>query len=197
MDDSDQAALYLVGPTTGIWLLARVQALGGPAWSRRPEWAALGALALLGTALAAWVATDKGTAWRWIAINRASLALLAAFLASTTGPAALLWPLAAFTLGVSLVALGQRIRARWGWSLAAWLGALAIWGLPGTPGFLAQLALAPPVQSASGAAAAGPSTGPQWPLFGLILMAECLLAAALWHVVVGDEPGRAWTAESG
>jgi formate hydrogenlyase subunit 3/multisubunit Na+/H+ antiporter MnhD subunit len=191
MDSSDRAALHLIGPTAGIWLLARVEALGGPAWTRQPEWGALGALALFGTALAAWLATDNEAAWHWIAINRASLAVLAAYLAGSAGPAALMWPLAAFTLGVALLALGQEMQARWGWSLAAWLGALSIWGLPGTPGFLAKLALAPLLQTGLAPMAAGAAAGsPQWLALGLILIAECLVAAALWHVVAGDGPIR-------
>ncbi|MEI8079584.1 MAG: hypothetical protein WCH61_08160, partial [bacterium] len=67
----DRLALHLIVPTTGLWLLGRIHESAGAHWLHRPEWAALGALALLGTALAAWVADDEGWRWRWIAVNRA------------------------------------------------------------------------------------------------------------------------------
>jgi hypothetical protein len=176
LDASDRVALHLIGPTAGLWLLARVHEAAGPGWLRRPEWVALGALALLGSALAAWVAEDRSTRWRWIAVNRASLVVMAASAAGAAGPTALLWSLVTFSLGCALLATGQVTRERWGWTLPAWLGVLVVWGLPGTPGFLARAALILPTELPVAV-----------PLFGLILVAETLLVAALWEIAAGTE----------
>jgi len=177
LDAGDRVALHLIGPTAGLWLLARVHEAAGPGWLRRPEWVALGALALLGSALVAWIVEDRGTRWRWVAINRASLVVMAASTAGVTGPSALLWSLITFSLGCALLAVGQATRRRWGWTLPAWLGVLTVWGLPGTPGFLARAALTLPAEIPVAI-----------PLFGLVLVAETLLAAALWECAAGAEP---------
>ncbi len=176
IEATDRVALHLIVPTTGLWLLARVHEVAGPNWDSRPEWAALGALALLGTALVAWTTEDEGLRWRWIALNRASLVVMAAYVAVLAGPGALVWPLVTFSLGSGLLAVGQATRARWGWSLPTWLSALALWGLPGTPGFLARSVLIFP----TGLPVA-------LPLFGVILVAETLLVAALWQAAIGAE----------
>jgi hypothetical protein len=134
----------------------------------------LGALALLGTALVAWVTADEGWRWCWIALNRASLVVMAAYVAETPGPLALVWSLVTFSLGSGLLAVGQAIRTGWRWQLPAWVAGLALWGFPGTPGFLARTVLILPTDLAVAA-----------PLFVIILVAETLLAAALWQAVTG------------
>ncbi len=173
-DTADRFALHLIGPTAGLWLLGQVQQVAGPTWMHRPEWAALGSFALLGTALAAWSAADEGLRWRWIAMNRACLAALATYLSESIGPETLVWSLATFSLGPALLAAGQvtqrRLRPGGSWRLPAWLGALATWGLPGTTGFLARAALILPTALPLAI-----------PLFGIMLVAETLLAAALWQ----------------
>jgi len=161
-----------VVPLTGLWLLARVHAVAGPDFLRRPEWAALGALALLGSALAAWTAERRETAWRWVAINRASLVVMAAYMADMAGPPALAWGLITFCLGLTLLIAGEVTRARWGWKWPSWLGALAIWGLPGTPGFLARSALVLPVRIPGALL-----------LFVILVVAETLLVATLWRTL--------------
>ncbi len=182
----DTVALHLIVPTTGLWLLGRVYEVAGPQWLHRPEWAALGALALLGTALVAWVAEDESWRWRWIALNRASLVVMAAYVAETAGPPALVWSLVTFSLGSALLAAGQAIRARWNWRLPVWVAALALWGFPGTPGFLARTVLTlgvptdPSLHSEQALTVAVP-------LFAIILIAETLLAAALWQAAAGGE----------
>jgi hypothetical protein len=175
-DPGDRIALHLVVPLTGLWLLARVHAVAGPDFLRRPEWAALGALALLGSALAAWTAESRETAWRWVAINRASLVVMAAYMADRAGPPALAWGLITFCLGLTLLIAGEVTRARWGWKWPAWLGALAIWGLPGTPGFLARSALVLPVRIPGAML-----------LFVILVVAETLLVATLWRAL-GPDP---------
>jgi hypothetical protein len=190
LETGDLVALHLIGPVAGIWLLGRLEALAGPIWLHRPEWAALGALALLGTALAAWVASGHNATWRWVAINRASLVVLTAYVTGTAGPPALMWPLITFALGAGLLALGLAVRVRWGWRLPLWLGALAAWGLPGTPGFLARWVLVWPTDLAKGAVPGTPTDLPFGPLlFLLILVSEVLLVAALWELVTADAEG--------
>lgn len=175
-----QTVVSLLGPVAGIWFLARIQELAGVGLTRRPEWAALGVLALLGSALAAWLAEGPTWRWRWIAINRASVTLLAAYASGVAGPATFAWPLAAFGLGGALLAIGQRGGAggrlrRW----PAFLAALVLWGAPGTVGFLARSALIFPTELPLAA-----------PLFATVLVSEALLAAALWesvHSAAGDD----------
>jgi hypothetical protein len=175
LDLGDRTALHLIAPLTGLWLLARVHEVAGPNWLRRPEWAALGALALLGSALAAWTTDDPQRRWRWIAVNRASLVVMAAYIADATGPAALAWALVTFALGLALLGAGQAAREAWGWKWPLWLGVLTVWGLPGTPGFLAHAALVLPVR-VPGALL----------FFGIIVVAETLLMASLWGLATGE-----------
>jgi len=175
---SASVALHLIGPAAGIWFLARVQALAGTGLTRRPEWVALGVLALLGSAMAAWLAERAVWRWRWIAVNRASVVLLAAYVSAVPGPAAFAWPLLAFSLGSALLATGLWPRGVGGalrWPMI--LGALVLWGMPGTVGFPARSALIFPTELALAA-----------PLFGVVLVGEILLVAALWESV--RRPGR-------
>lgn len=170
IEQCEAIALSLIAPLTGVWLLVRLHGSAGPDWLRRPEWAALGALALLGTALVAWAAEDELHRWRWIALNRVSVVVMAAYTAGGSGPEALTWPVVALALGCALLALAQRL-AEQGWRAPAWLAALALWGLPGTTGFLARTALVFPTELPVAV-----------PLFGLVLLAEILFVAALWQV---------------
>jgi hypothetical protein len=163
-------ALAVVGPTTGLWLLARVHDMAGPDWLRRPEWAALGALALLGSALVAWAVADETWRVRWIAVNRASVVVLAAYVSGSSGPEALAWPLITFTLGCALLMAGQTLHEQTGRQAPVWLAVLALWGFPATPGFLARTALVFP----TGLPVAVP-------LFAIVLLAEVLFVAALWQ----------------
>lgn len=168
-----QTAVQLLSPVAGIWFLARIQELAGAGLTRRPEWAALGVLALLGSALAAWLAEGRAARWRWIAINRASVILLAAYASGAPGPATFAWPLAVFGLGSALLAVGQG--AARGAAVArapVLVGALILWGAPGTVGFLGRSALIFPTELALAA-----------PLFAVVLIGEVLLAAALWESV--------------
>jgi hypothetical protein len=169
IEPRDAIVLSLIAPISGIWLIARLHGIAGPDWLRRPEWAALGALALLGTAIVAWAAEDEGRRWRWIALNRASMVVLAAYTVGESGPEALVWPAVAFTLGCALLAVAQMLRGA-GWRAPAWLAALALWGAPGSAGFLARTTLVFPTELPVAV-----------PLFGIVLLAEILLAAGLWQ----------------
>jgi hypothetical protein len=177
-DPSDRVALHLIGPAAGLWLAGRVHQLAGFEQYRTPIWLAFGALALLGTALAAWTCRDESLRWRWIMINRASVIMLAAYSAGAAGPGAFVWPTVTFALGGALLALGQAGRDQWRGAPMAWYAALVLWGLPGTVGFLAHSALVYPTGSPLAA-----------PTFLLVLVAEVLLAASLWQAAVAAPEG--------
>jgi hypothetical protein len=176
----ERMALHLVAPVAGLWMAAHVYDSGGARWFDRPEWAALGALALLGTSLAAWATRDEVPRWRWIAVNRAGLAVLAAFVAGVAGARALAWPTVTLALAGGLLALGQVTRLHWGWRLPGMLGALALWGAPATTGFLARSGLLYP----TGVPLA-------LPYFVVLMVAEALLAAALWQAALAPGEGPA------
>lgn len=169
--------MFLIGPLTGLWLLGRVHALAGAGWLRRPEWIALSTLALLGTALVAWSVEDPNRRWRWIALNRASLAVMVAYTSTIAGPEALAGALVTYGLGCALLAAGGAVSERFGWRGVSGLAALCLWGLPGTVGFLTREALVFPTESAVAT-----------PLFGVVMLAEILLVAALWQAAV-EQPG--------
>jgi hypothetical protein len=177
MPYAERIALSIVGPMTGLWLLARVHGIAGPAWLRRPEWMALGALALLSTALVAWTVESETWRWRWIALNRSSIVVLAAYVAGLAGAEALVWPIVAFVLSLVLLAVGQALREHSGWRWGCWIGAVAVWGLPLTPGFLARTALVFPTELSIAI-----------PLFGIVLLAEALLFASVWQAAAAPVP---------
>jgi hypothetical protein len=169
--------VYLMAPVAGLWLLGRVHALAPAGWLRRPEWIALGALALLGAALVAWTVEDPGRRWRWISLNRVSLAVLAAYTAASPAPGALVWSVVTFGLGCALLAAGQPARQLFGWRAPSALAALTLWGLPGTVGFMAHSVLVFPTDAALAV-----------PLFIVVVLSEILLVAALWEAVFRDTP---------
>jgi hypothetical protein len=173
-DPSDRVALHLIGPLAGLWLMARVHQISDIAQFSTPLWLALGTLALLGTALAAWTARNEALRWRWIMINRGSAILLMVYGASIAGPNAFVWQSITFALGGAMLALGQAARTGWRGAPLAWFAALVLWGLPGTVGFLARFELVYPTGSPLSI-----------PTFFLVLVAEALLAAALWQATVG------------
>ncbi len=176
-----QAAVQLLTPAAGIWFVARVHELAGGSLADQPEWAALGFLALLGSAMAAWLAEQPLWRWRWIAINRSSVILLAAYVLDPPGPATFVWPLMTFSLGSGLLAISLQGRSLPG--LGRWpalLAALILWGAPGTVGFLARLALVFPTELALAV-----------PLYAVVLVSEILLVAALWeNMRVASGAGR-------
>lgn len=178
-------ALSLIAPTAGLWLVARGHAAALSEWLRRPEWVALGALALLGTALVAWTTEDGTWRWRWIALNRASVMVMAAHMNAPAGPETLAWPLVAFVLGGGMLALGHAVRQQFGWRAPAFVAALVLWGLPGTPGFLARGVLVFPTGLPLAI-----------PLFVVMMIAEALLVASLWQVAFDAATARAPQAPS-
>ena len=159
--------------------MARALALAGSDWLRRPEWAALGVLGLLGTALTAWTVREEVQRWRWIALNRVSLAVLMSYAAGGSGLQALAWTLVILTLGLALLAVVQVVRGHFGWRVPAVLALLVLWGMPGTAGFPNHVMLMLPSELPLAA-----------PMFVIMVIAESLFVAALWQITLGhwDNP---------
>jgi hypothetical protein len=184
-DAGGRVGLHLVVPLTGLWLLGRLSQVSSVDWLRRPEWAALGVLALLGTALVAWAAQNENLCWRWVVLNRASLILLAVYMAALAGAQAQVWLLITFALAGAMLLVGMVVRRHWGWRWPLVLAALAIWGVPGTPGFFSRLVLVFPTNLPVAV-----------PLFALILISEALLVAALWRLIAASPIRDSSTAET-
>lgn len=163
-------ALFLLVPTTGLWLLGRVVGLGG--WSPIGLWPTLGVLALLGSALAAWAEGNEDRSRGWILVNRASLVLLVVAFHPSPAQVGIAWTLVNLALGGAALVVGHAAGEGWGWRFPIVVGAAALWGLPLTTGFPMRLALAG-------------LTPPQgtWYLWLVLLLAETLLAAALWRTL--------------
>jgi hypothetical protein len=88
------------------------------------------------------------------------------------------WSVVTFGLGCALLAAGQPARRLFGWRAPSALAGLTLWGLPGTVGFMAHSVLVFPTDAALAI-----------PLFGVVVLAEVLLVAALWEAVFHDTPG--------
>jgi len=132
-------ALHLIAPLTGLWLLGELHVAISPYFRSQPAWAGLGVLGMLGSALAALLQPEGTRRNAWVAVNRVSLGVLVAVLAPQLGPAAIIWPLLALTLGVGTLVVGEAIAQKWGWRQPLALAVLTLIGLPGTPGFAARL----------------------------------------------------------
>jgi hypothetical protein len=99
-------------------------------------------LSLTGSALAAWTASDQPNHTTFVLITSAGLAALSGALAFREGPVGLIWPTTAFALGGGLWLVGDQVWQTWGWQIPVSVGALALAGVPFTPGFLTQPSLA-------------------------------------------------------
>ncbi len=163
---------YLVPALCGLWLLGWSIGLGGESMLLRPEFISVGLLALVGSALAAFTATGRGEHTAFVLITSVSLAGLVGLLSPSNGPEALIWPTTAFALGGGLWLVGQRAWREWGWQIPVSVGALALVGVPFTPGFLTQ----PFVARLLGGQL---SVGPAGLFFGIYILAQTLQVAAL------------------
>ncbi len=132
---------HIVPVLCGLWLLGWTVDLGSAYLLLRPELIIIAVLMLLASAVAAWTATDQTNHTTFVLVTSAGLALLSGLLGFTQGPSALIWPTTAFALGGSLWVIGERVWREWGWQLPVSTGALALAGVPFTPGFLTQPAL--------------------------------------------------------
>lgn len=127
-------------------------------------WVPLGAMALLGSALAAWACRHERLTTAFLVVNRATWAMLVVGLEP---PQALLLVLA-LGLGMGLWWLGHLVRGAMGWRWPLGLAVAVLIGLPFTPGFAPTLTLA--------RLAAVPMGVPGWLA---VLLGQTLLVAAL------------------
>lgn len=139
---SERLLEHLVPCLSGLWLLGWTFSLGSEYISLRFGVLAFLLIALLGSALAAWTAKNQPDHATLVLITSAGLAALTGALAYTVGPSAMIWPTTAFALGGGLWLVGEQVWQGWGWQIPVSVGALTLIGVPFTPGFLTQPALA-------------------------------------------------------
>ncbi len=142
MSVSERLLDHMVPALGGLWLLAWAIDLGNEFILLHPVVLTLILLALLGSAVAAWTVTDQPGHTSFVLVTSVGLAGLAGALSPLEGPNALIWPTTAFALGGALWLVGERVWQEWGWQIPVSLGALALIGVPFTPGFLTQPYLA-------------------------------------------------------
>jgi hypothetical protein len=133
---------HMVPVLCGLWLLGWTVDLGAEYILLQPDILFLLILSLTGSALAAWTAKDQPNHTTFVLITSAGLAALCGALAFRSGPAGLIWPTTAFALGGALWLVGNQVWQTWGWQIPVSVGALALAGVPFTPGFLTQPSLA-------------------------------------------------------
>jgi hypothetical protein len=133
---------HMVPTLCGLWLLGWTYGLGRDYILLRLDVLAVFLLALLGSAVAAWIADNQNDHDSFVLISSAGLAALTGALTYNEGPSAMIWPTTAFALGGGLWLVGGRVWQGWGWALPVSIGALTLAGVPLTPGFLAQPSLA-------------------------------------------------------
>jgi len=173
---SERLLDHLAPVLAGLWLWGRALQLGGSELLLTPQLLAVISLAILAAALAAFSTQDHVHYVAFILITSAGTAALAGLLGEISGPAALVWPLTAFALGGALWLVGDQVWRAWGWQIPVSVGALALAGVPFTPGFMAQPALARLLTE-------GPA---YWPAFLFYVLAQGMLIASVL---------RSWSAE--
>lgn len=139
---SDRLLDHMVPVLCGLWLLGWTVALGREYIHMQPDIVALLCLSLLGSAVAAWTAKEQAYFTTFVLVTSAGLVALTGALAYSLGPEGLIWPTTAFALGGALWLVGEEVYETWGWQIPVSVGALALAGVPFTPGFLTQPALA-------------------------------------------------------
>ncbi len=101
-------------------------------------WVPLGAMALLGSALAAWACRREGLSMTLLGVNRATWAMLVMGLE----PSQALLLVFTLGLGTALWWLGHWLRRHMGWRWPLGLAVAVLVGMPFTPGFAPTLTLA-------------------------------------------------------
>ncbi len=139
---SERLLDHMVPVLSGLWLMGWTMGLGAEVILLRPDVLTLLVLSLVGSALTAWTASDQPTYSTYVLVTSAGVAMLAGSLSLNRGPGAMIWPTTVFALGGGLWLIGGQVWRRMGWQLPVSVGALALAGVPFTPGFLAQPALA-------------------------------------------------------
>lgn len=133
---------HLVPGLTGLWLLGWASGLGGKELLLEPFYVAFVLLALFASAFAAYAVDRQPGHTSFVLITSVGIAGLTAILSGAEGPAALIWPTTTFALGGGLWLVGERIWREWGWQIPVSVGALALVGVPFTPGFLTHSSIA-------------------------------------------------------
>lgn len=133
---------HMTPAVCGLWLLGLSSGLAGEELLVRSEFVAIMLLGLLGPALVAYTTTTRLGHTTFVLITSVGMAGLTSILSEARGPAAVLWPTTTFALGGGLWLVGERIWREWGWQIPVSIGALALVGVPFTPGFLTQSAIA-------------------------------------------------------
>lgn len=141
VDLAERLLHQMVPVLGGLWLLGWATALGAQYSLFQPWVVALLVLSMLCSAAVAWTAKEHAYHSTFVLTTSAGLAALAAVLAYNHGPSAMIWPTTAFALGGGLWLVGERVWEGWGWQLPVSVGALALAGMPFTPGFLTQPSL--------------------------------------------------------
>lgn len=173
----------------GLWLLGWSSGLAGQELLARPEIVALALLGLLGSAVATFTTTDRQGHTTFVLITAVGIAGLTSILSEIRGPAAVLWPTTTFALGGGLWLIGERIWRTWHWQIPISVGALALVGVPFTPGFLtqsvvAQLLIGP--YCTGGASPCRDFGGMVWPLFVAYIITQLIYVSSLLRIW---EPG--------
>ncbi len=169
VDVAERLLDHMVPVLCGLWLLGWTVDLGADYILLQPDILFVLMLSFLGSAIAGWTAADQPNHTTFVLITSAGLAALAGVLAFRQGPAALIWPTTAFALGGALWLVGDQVWQMWGWQIPVSVGALALAGVPFTPGFLTQPSLARLLQ-------AGPVF---WLLFAGLMLAQSIQVAAM------------------
>lgn len=133
---------HLVPGLCGLWMLGWAIGLGGKELLLQPVYVGVVLLALLVSAFAAYTVSEKPGHTTFVLITSVGIAGLTSILSGAQGPAALIWPTTTFALGGGLWLVGERIWREWSWQIPVSVGALALVGVPFTPGFLTQSAIA-------------------------------------------------------
>lgn len=172
---------HMVPVLCGLWLLGWTVELGAPYILLAPDIILILLLSLLGSAVAAWTAADQPNHTTFVLVTSAGLAALSGALAFRQGPAGLIWPTTALALGGALWLVGDQVWQAWGWQIPVSVGALALAGVPFTPGFLTQPSLARLL-----------AEGPIYLLlFGGIMLAQSIQVAAMlrsWSSQPSEQP---------
>lgn len=142
LDVAQRLLDHMLPVVCGLWLLGWTIQLGAHYVLLQPDILFFLTIMLLGSALAAWTASEQLDHTTFVLTTSAGLAVLAGVLAYQPGPSGLIWPTTAFALGGAIWLVGDQVWRSWGWQIPVSFGALALAGVPFTPGFLTQPALA-------------------------------------------------------
>lgn len=168
----DRFVDHLVPAICGLWLFGWASSLGGSQVLVQPEFVILVLVAFLGSAVAAYTATAKPGHTTFVLVTSVGLAGLTAILSESQGPAALIWPTTTIALGGGLWLVGERVWREWGWQIPVSVGALALVGVPFTPGFLSH--------STISRLLTGEFSGSLvMPFFGIYMIAQTMQVSAL------------------